>query len=101
MGKGSAIELYNSQLRRLRVICVTDKCNWFLFFDKTGRGFIKSDSGLARLSQPPQVSNTLKCLPAALTCKKNINDCPGAVLNFKVYAGQSIIFFSLMLKSGT
>jgi hypothetical protein len=35
---------------------------------------------LQKLSQPPQVSNTLKGMPAALTCTKNINDCPEAVL---------------------
>ncbi len=48
-------------------------------------------------SQPPQVSNTLEFVPAALTCTKNINDCPGSALNFIVRVGQSFIFFALIL----
>jgi hypothetical protein len=52
----------------------------------------KNESALM-LSQPPQVSNTLKGMPAALTCTKNINDCPEAALNFKVYAGAIIYIF--------
>jgi len=31
---------------------------------------------IKKLSQPPQVAFRLKDLPAALTCTKNINDCP-------------------------
>jgi hypothetical protein len=49
---------------------------------------------IKKLSQPPQVPFMLKELPAALTCTKNINDCPEAALNFKDYAGQSFIFFA-------
>jgi hypothetical protein len=33
---------------------------------------------IKKLSQAPQVSKTLKCLLAPLTCKKNLFDCPAS-----------------------
>jgi hypothetical protein len=37
-------------------------------------------AAVVMLSQPPQGFNNLKGMLAALTCTKNINDCPEAVL---------------------
>ncbi len=54
-----------------------------------------------KLSQPPQVPDTLKWMPAALTCTKKINDCPEVVLKSIFYTGQSFIFFAPLQVSAT
>jgi hypothetical protein len=48
----------------------------FFLIDEMQSRQRKWNVGLVMLSQQPQVSKTLKCIMAALTCKKNLFDCP-------------------------
>lgn len=72
---------------------------FFYFFWPSSKGQLSQplNSGFKNCRRRRKYPNTLKRMPAALPCKKNINDCPEAALKFIVYAGQSFIFFSLLL----